>query len=130
MRALFSNAIKVEEGDPILCNMTRTGDDSWSISGALASDPSKVTTQEATNADRLKVQPWAYSAVTECYGCDGCDTFPTKPIQFTDNKLYQNGELVDMKGSDWHVNAKPPVKFECREKNSVASNGDATTLFQ
>lgn len=128
--ALFSNPIKVEEGDSILCNMTRTGEDSWSISATLASDPSKVTTQEATNADRLKVQPWAYSAVTECYGCDGCDTFPTKPITFTDNKLYQNGELVDVKGSDWRINAKPPVKFECHEKTVVASNGDATTSFQ
>jgi len=127
--ALYSSGVSVEAGDAILCNMTRTGDASWSISGTLKSDPSKVQEQSATNAKRLKVQPWAYSAVTECYGCHGCDTFPTKPITFTDNKLYQAGELVPVKGSDWHVNAKPPVKFECHEKTTVASNGDATTTF-
>ena len=125
--ALFSSGLKVKEGDAILCNMTRTGTDSWIVKGQVGD---KVQSQSATNADRLKVQPWAYSAVTECYGCDGCDTFPTKPITFTDNKLYQDGELVKVQGSDWVVNAKPPVKYECHEKTVVASNGDATTSFQ
>jgi hypothetical protein len=110
--------------------MTRTGDYSWSISGALKSDPTEIQVQHATNKDRLQVQPWAYSAVTECYGCEGCDTFPLKPITFTDNKLYQGGSLVDVKGSDWRINAKPPVKFECHEKTTVQANGDATTTFQ
>ncbi len=127
--ALYSNAITgIQEGDAILCNMTRTGKDSWSISGQLKSS-GKATTQSATN-DRLAVQPWAYSAVTECYGCDGCGTFPTKPITFTDNKLCQAGKLVDIPGDKWNINAKPPVKFECHEKTTVASNGDATTTFQ
>jgi hypothetical protein len=125
--ALYSSGMSVKEGDAILCNMTRTGEDSWVVKGQVGD---KVQTQSATNADRLKVQPWAYSAVTECYGCDGCETFPTKPITFTDNKLYQAGELVKVAGSDWVVNAKPPAKFECHEKTVVASNGDATTSFQ
>jgi hypothetical protein len=125
--ALYSSGMNVKEGDAILCNMTRTGEDSWVVKGQVGD---KVQTQTATNADRLKVQPWAYSAVTECYGCDGCETFPTKPITFTDNMLYQAGELVKVQGSDWVVNAKPPVKFECHEKTVVAANGDATTSFQ
>ena len=127
--ALYTSGVKVKEGDAILCNMTRTGEDSWSISGGVTGGKG-FQVQSATNADRLKLQPWAYSAVTECYGCDGCDTFPTKPITFTDNKLYQGGKLVTVKGSDWRINAKPPAKFECHEKTTVASNGDATTTFQ
>lgn len=31
--ALYTSGVKVKEGDAILCNMTRTGEDSWSISG-------------------------------------------------------------------------------------------------
>ena len=140
--ALYSKAItKIQPGDAILCNMTRTGPDSWRVSGALKSDPSKSTVQEATNS-RLRLQPWAYrqqrqlsppqqschllftrsarpcctlpsflpthcsvtpphhliSAVAECYGCDGCATYPTKPIVFSENKLYQGGKLVEVPG--------------------------------
>jgi|TARA_B110000208_G_C11702407_1_gene406331 hypothetical protein len=62
--ALYSSGVKVKEGDSILCNMTRTGADSWSISGGVAGG--EVQQQSATNKDRLKLQPWAYSAVTEC----------------------------------------------------------------
>ena len=128
--ALFSTAINsIQPGDAILCNMTRTGPQEWLIRGTLKSDPSKSTEQRASN-ERLKTQPWAYSAVTECYGCDGCSTFPKKPITFTENKLYQKGNLVQVPGSKWHINAKPPVKFECHEKTVVAANGDATTSFQ
>ena len=34
----------------------------------------------------LKNQPWAYVTL-ECYGCHGCSTYPTKPIEFTEIKL-------------------------------------------
>ena len=47
----------------MLCNMTRTGKQSWVISGALKSDPSRVTIQKASN-ERLAVQPWAYNTVS------------------------------------------------------------------
>lgn len=127
--ALYSTPITVEEGDSILCNMTRTGPTSFEVVGTLASEPTKATKQSCDNKARLDVQPWAYSAVTECYGCDGCDTFPTKPITFTENRLYQGTERLD-EGLEWKVNPKPPKKFECHEMTTVASNGDATTTFQ
>jgi len=125
--ALQSEEIKVEEGDEILCNMTRTGPTSWVIKGSLKSDPSKITTQTAQN-ERLSVQPWAYNTL-ECYGCDGCDTYPTKAITFTDNKLYQNGKLLNVPGEMWALNPKPAGKQECSEASHVAANGDTTISF-
>jgi hypothetical protein len=125
--ALYSTAINnIKAGDEILCNMTRLDDDSWVISGALKSDPSKITTQKASN-ERLKLQPWAYNTL-ECYGCDGCDTFPTKPITFTDNKLYQAGKLVTT-GDKWVSNPKPATDKQCNEATKIASNGDTTIGF-
>lgn len=126
--ALYSKAISVEAGDAILCNMTRTGPTSWLVSAALKSDPSKTTVQTA-NHERLRLQPWAYNTV-ECYGCDGCDTYPTQSITFTDNKLYQNGQLLDVPGDLWAINPKPAEKLECQERTHVAANGDTTVSFQ
>ena len=127
--ALFSREISdIKPGDAILCNMTRTGPESWSISGALRSDPSKVTTQAATSA-RLKLQPWAYSAVVECYGCSGCDTYPTKPIVFSENQLGQAGQPLSVPGKMWQANPKPAVKQFCKEATTIADNGDATISF-
>ena len=129
--ALFSTAVKgIEPGDAIICNMTRTGPQSWSVSGALRSDPAKVTTQEAT-APRLQLQPWAYSAVAECYGCDGCDTYPTQPITFSKNKLSQAGREVNVPGSSWQLNPKPALKRMCNETTTVDQiTGDATIAFR
>ena len=99
--ALYSTGLSVKEGDSILCNMTRTGDESWVIRGTLESS-GRSTEQSASNS-RLALQPWAYSAVTECYGCHGCSTFPLEPISFTENLLGQAGELIDIDHSLWKV---------------------------
>lgn len=125
--ALYSSGVSVEEGDSILCNMTRTGPDSWAVIGTLKST-GKVQTQSATNS-RLKLQPWAYNTL-ECYGCQGCSTYPVKPITFTDNKLYQGGKEVPVPGASWQVNPKPATKLKCHEKTTVAANGDTTIAFQ
>lgn len=127
--ALYSSPINhIAPGDAVLCNMTRTGPTSWRVSGALRSDPSKATVQEAS-APRLKLQPWAYSAVAECYGCKGCETYPTTPVLFSDNKLYVAGELVDVPAVAWKINPKPAAQLMCNESTSVAANGDATISF-
>ena len=125
--ALFSTPINnIDEGDAIICNMTRTGDSSFTIVGTVKSS-GESTVQNAENG-RLKLQPWAYNTL-EWYGCDGCATFPTKPVHFTENKLYQNGKLLDVPGSLWAVNPKPAVKKECHERTSVNANGDTTISF-
>ena len=127
--ALYSTGLSVKEGDNILCNMTRTGDESWVIRGTLEST-GRSTEQSAKNS-RLALQPWAYSAVTECYGCHGCSTFPLQPISFTENKLGQDGGLIDVDHSLWKVNPKPADKFECNEITTVdPDTGDAVTTFQ
>jgi len=125
--ALYSSGVTVDAGDSILCNMTRTGPDSWTVLGTLKSN-GKVQTQTATN-NRLKLQPWAYNTL-ECYGCQGCSTYPTQPITFTDNKLYQAGKQVTVPGSSWEINPKPAKTLKCHEKTSVADNGDTTIAFQ
>jgi len=125
--ALMTSGIKVAPGDDILCNMTRTGPDSWTVAGTLKSS-GKTQTQKASNP-RLKVQPWAYNTL-ECYGCEGCETYPTKPITFTDNKLYQGGKEIDVPGSAWEINPKPAKDLKCKEKTAVAPNGDTTISFQ
>jgi len=128
--ALYSSEISdIQPGDAVLCNMTRLGAQTWMISGALKSNPSKATVPRATSA-RRKVQPWAYSAVGECYGCSGCETYPTVPLVFSDNRLYQGGKQVEISGSKWKTNPKPAVKQMCNEATSVAANGDATISFQ
>lgn len=126
--ALYSSAISVQPGDSIFCNMTRTGATSWLIESTLVSDPTQSTYLSADNS-RLAVQPWAYAAVAECYGCSGCATYPTQPIRFTQNKLYQGGRLLSVPGPLWGVNLKPAVKEMCHEATVVDDNGDTTISF-
>jgi len=126
--ALYSSGLSgIQPGDAILCNMTRTGPSSWVIIGSLKSDPSKKQTQKASNS-RLALQPWAYNTL-ECYGCSGCETYPTQPITFTDNKLFQNGVLLPVNGSEWKSNPKPAKKLMCKESTAIAENGDTTISF-
>ena len=72
---------------------------------------------------------WAYSAVVECYGCSGCDTYPTEPIVFSENQLAQAGKPLSIPGKMWQANPKPAVKQFCNEATKVADNGDATISF-
>jgi hypothetical protein len=75
-----------------------------------------------------RLQPWAYNTL-ECYGCSGCETYPTQPITFTDNKLFQNGVLLPVNGSEWKSNPKPAKKLMCKESTAIAENGDTTISF-
>ena len=125
--ALFSTAINnIKPGDSIFCNMTRTGDDSWVVIGTVKST-GESTTQTCQNA-RLKSQPWAYNTV-ECYGCDGCDTYPSNFVEFTENKIYKGDQLLPLKGSLWKINPKPAKKLMCHEKTVVKDNSDTTMYF-
>eukprot|EP00658_Telonema_sp_P-2_P065773 TRINITY_DN54951_c0_g1_i1.p1 TRINITY_DN54951_c0_g1~~TRINITY_DN54951_c0_g1_i1.p1 ORF type:complete len:319 (+),score=98.32 TRINITY_DN54951_c0_g1_i1:54-1010(+) len=126
--ALHTTGINgIQPGDAVLCNMSKAGEDSWSISGSLKSDPKKVTTQTAQKS-RLSVQPWAYNTV-ECYGCNGCSTYPKNPVVFTENALWQDGVVVES-GDKWVVDPKPAAKLECKEAVTVHPNGDTVMSFQ
>ena len=126
--AIFSSPVSnIAEGDSILCNMTRLGEEKWFISG-IVNSTGKAASLVANNP-RLEVQPWAYNTL-ERYGCNGCGTFPTSPVVFKDNKLYENGKLLNVPGSSWAINPKPAEKSECKERTTVAQNGDTTIFFQ
>jgi len=125
--AIESDGISIDSGDDVVCNMTRTGPQDWVVVGTRRSD-GKATTQKASNS-RLKLQPWAYNTV-ECYGCDGCDTYPVDSVRFTENKLYQAGKELQVPGDMWDINPKPAKKLMCHEKTTVAANGDTTVSFQ
>ena len=51
-------------------------------------------------------------------------------MTFTENMLYSNGELLEVKGSDWEATPTPAVKQECKEQATIAANGDQTISFQ
>jgi hypothetical protein len=83
--------LKLEVGDNVFGNMTRTGPESWYI-GSTSTMTNQSVGLTATHPV-LKSQPWAYTTV-ECYGCSGCDTEPTSPIAFTYMYLSANSEPV------------------------------------
>ena len=33
-----------------------------------------------------------------CYGCSGCETYPTQPVVFSENKLAQAGRELSVPG--------------------------------
>mmetsp|Transcript_2356 Transcript_2356/g.4864 ORF Transcript_2356/g.4864 Transcript_2356/m.4864 type:complete len:309 (-) Transcript_2356:35-961(-) len=121
--ASYSTAKKVNPGDAIFGNMTRVGPTSWFISSVINS------TGEATSitADhpRLKTQPWAYNTL-ECYGCSGCNTYPTQPSVFSELQLTQNGKPVEAK---WEVNPKPSQSTQCHEGATVKSSSLVDLYF-
>lgn len=124
--ALYSSPINVASGDAILCNMTRTGPTSWFV-GSKVKSSGKETNQRATNA-RLAKQPWAYNTL-ECYGCQGCATYPKNPVTFTDLKLFKGGADVTSEVK-WLVNPKPQADQKCKEATTVNSASDVAISFQ
>lgn len=60
--------------------MTRVANQTWYIGSTVVS--SGKTTELTHANERLRVQPWAYNTL-ECYGCHGCETYPTDPCKFT-----------------------------------------------
>jgi len=121
--ALQSTELAVKVGDAILCNMTRTGPDSWFV-GSTIKSTGKSTNQFAQNA-RLKSQPWAYNTL-ECYGCKSCKTYPTQPIVFSDLKLYSKGVEVT---PSWLVDPKPQPNQKCKEATQVNGPDSVTISF-
>ena len=122
--AFVADSRVVKAGDAILCNMTRTGPQSWFVGSTIKSS-GKSTNQEASNA-RLVSQPWAYNTL-ECYGCTGCRTYPTEPIVFSDLKLYSKGQEVT---PNWLIDPKPQPSQKCKEATKVDGPSSVTISFQ
>ena len=64
----------------------------------------------------------------ECYGCNGCSTYPKQPLLFTDIVLTQGGTPVSE--VPWKINPKPQPKQECKEATQIVSSSAITVTFQ
>jgi hypothetical protein len=119
-----SNERRLQPGDQVFGNMTRTGPTSFYIGSTSAKTGS--TTYLSVNHDRLASQPWSYNTV-ECYGCDGCSTYPTKPLEFT--KLQMSKDKAPITPS-WINNPKPSHNTQCHEKATISGPDHVTFTFQ
>lgn len=129
--ATMSEMISVEPGDVVICNMTQLGEIDWFIGSKIKSS-GKETNQRITRlrpgaATRLKIQPWAYNTL-ECYGCEGCGTFPKTPVSFSDLKLTStDGSAVNV---TWLANPKPAKDPQCKEATTINGPSEVIISFQ
>eukprot|EP00929_Paragymnodinium_shiwhaense_P035013 TRINITY_DN18985_c0_g5_i1.p1 TRINITY_DN18985_c0_g5~~TRINITY_DN18985_c0_g5_i1.p1 ORF type:complete len:337 (-),score=61.28 TRINITY_DN18985_c0_g5_i1:595-1605(-) len=121
--SIFSEPVKVEAGDKIFGNMTRTGEQEFYIntrSSQLGKD-SAIT----VNKPLLQEQPWAYVTMESYadYNALSCDMWPTKPIVFEELVLASKaGAHVE---STWLPEKKNPV---CGISVDVADDGQKVTI--
>jgi len=117
-----SNEVQMNVGDVIFGNMTRTGTAEWYI-GSVNTN-SGESTEVTVNHPRLASQPWAYNTL-ECYGCDGCDTYPANsPIHFTNLTLISKGKQVT---PTWKIDPKPSKLKQCKE-HAIVTNPSTVTI--
>jgi hypothetical protein len=121
---VHSRELRLDVGDSVFGNMTRTGATSWFIGSQ--SRATKNETNINVNNARLQTQPWAYNTI-ECYGCNGCNTYPKNPEKFTELQLTQNGKTIP---ATWRVNPKPSKMMQCKEKPAVVNSGEVDVSFQ
>eukprot|EP01113_Clastostelium_recurvatum_P000437 TRINITY_DN1018_c0_g1_i2.p1 TRINITY_DN1018_c0_g1~~TRINITY_DN1018_c0_g1_i2.p1 ORF type:complete len:310 (-),score=95.59 TRINITY_DN1018_c0_g1_i2:100-1029(-) len=118
---LISQLKKVQPGDAIFGNMTKTGTDTWFVGSQIVS--SKQTTNLSVTRPRLSSQPWAYCTL-EVYDVD-CDWFPpaSSPITFSNMVLGDASGSVTPKW-DTHTGDNP-----CKTSIKVASPSEVTITF-
>jgi len=113
--------LKLSVGDSVFGNMTMVGKDSWFI-GSTSTQTGKSVSLVATHP-RLATQPWAYCTV-ECYGCKGCETEPTTPIQFTSLAITADQQPVT---PQWTAFQSPhPI---CNTTANIVSPTSVTMTF-
>lgn len=118
---LASKEIKVSPGDKVFGNMTMLGTDEWYIGTTSASGE---TTEVTVTRERLNIQPWSYITL-ECYGCSGCETYPTEPAVFSQIELTTQGKMVT---PTWNINPKPSQLMKCNETTIASADGKTVTI--
>jgi len=121
---VHSKEVRVDSGDVIFGNMTRTGSTSWYIGST--SIKTGQTTEITVDHSRLATQPWAYNTI-ECYGCNGCKTYPLQAEIFSELVLTQKGTTIPAK---WKINPKPSQNEQCGEKPVVTNGSYVEVNFQ
>jgi len=123
--AYYSPDMKVSVGDNIFGNMTRLGPQQW-----LVDSVSHLTGNHTTihpSSPRLASQPWAYNTV-ECYGCNGCSTYPKYPCLFRHLALECTGEGACP--AQWVANPKDDKPKQCKEQVVIESSEKVVFYFQ
>lgn len=129
--ALMSELLDVDSNDAIVCNMTKLGDESWFIGSKIQSS-GKETNQNVDRSTpgagaRLKTQPWAYNTL-ECYGCDGCGTYPKTPVTFSNLTLTTVNNVQEQ--IKWLPNPKPAKDEKCHEASQIDGPDKVVISFQ
>jgi len=106
---VHSNELQVSVGDTIFGVMQRQQGTQWFINSVQVS--TGKSTSITVDHSRLQYQPWSYNTI-ECYGCNGCSTYPKQPDHFTGLQLTSAGKTVT---PTWKINPKPTQHKQCNE---------------
>jgi hypothetical protein len=120
-----STPVSIQPGDVIFGNMTMIANASWIIV-SQSTQTGKATSLHASGT-KVVTQPWAYVTI-ECYGCNGCSTYPTQPSAFT--AMTFTDENFGPIAANWTANPQPDPKLQCHEKTDIISPAAVTFSFQ
>lgn len=121
--AVYSDVLKVEEGDTIFGNMTRTADQEFFIS--TASTKLGNSTAMKINKPLLQVQPWMYVTLESYadYNNLTCDMWPSTPATFTNLHFAAKDGTEILQ--DWQQVTKNPI---CGDSVAVDSHGGKVVI--
>ena len=123
--SLHSELIRVEVGDVIFGNMTKTGDDTWYINGVdLETNEDTPLTVTKTI---LNTQPWVYVTL-EVYDVEDCDQYPVSGTEmpYTDLILYEDGKETTL---DWTIGTDGQQPAICNASITIVDSSDVTITF-
>lgn len=122
-----SDLIDTNAGSTITSYMAQNASDAgaWKVFAADKTS-GRSTTLNVRNAERLTVQPWAYTTI-ECYGCGGgCDYLPSEALAFTSMALTVGGGHSEQ--AVWKAYTTPnPV---CHTMAHIKDSSDVSYTFQ
>eukprot|EP01084_Bolivina_argentea_P133382 235392_1 len=106
--AYHSKVIKLEPGDTVFGNMTRTGPETFFINGV-----DTRTNENATltiSKSLLSSQPWIYVTL-EVYDVTSCDQYPKSgtPMPYTNLQLFESGRQSPITWTVGTNGQNPPV---------------------
>eukprot|EP00163_Fabomonas_tropica_P002818 TRINITY_DN1223_c0_g1_i1.p1 TRINITY_DN1223_c0_g1~~TRINITY_DN1223_c0_g1_i1.p1 ORF type:complete len:142 (+),score=58.87 TRINITY_DN1223_c0_g1_i1:955-1380(+) len=119
---MVSDLKKIQTGDTIFGNMTKTGDESWFIGSRI--DSTGETTNVQVTKPRLAAQSWAFVTL-EVYNLRSCKDFPqsNSPSKFTQIALADaNGPVTPVWQSETGQNNL------CQAQATSSSNGADVTI--
>jgi len=122
---VYSKLQKVDAGDRLFGNMTKTGDDTWFINAVDLT--SKVSSYISVTKSVLTSQPWIYVTL-EVYDVFACEQYPEigSQLPYTNLVLYEDGQIVS---AQWQVGTdgqNPPI---CNATIEIVSDSAVTITW-